>query len=175
MFPNSHDEPLVIISGLVFYRCEYYGGGGGMAEWAGAESSSVGTTFAIIPVAEGAWDQLYSNGKYIAGPIGEGGVKLPCPDGYGAILGTASLCALLQISLSFMPPRRLRKIFPFLGTGPAVTLVGVKLIAAGFKNWAGGSGPCASMPARGLFSLCHNTAAPHPLLRGSAEFIGKFL
>lgn len=102
----------------------------------------------------------------------EGGVKLPCPDGYGAILGTGCVCALLEIALSFMPPRLLQKIFPPLVTGPTVMLVGVKLIASGFKNWAGGNGPCADSPKTGPFSLCPNTAAPHPLPWGSAEFIG---
>jgi len=92
----------------------------------------------------------------------------------GAILGTGCVCALLEIALSFMPPRLLKRIFPPLVTGPTVMLVGVKLIASGFKNWAGGNGPCAAMPPTGLFSLCPNTAAPHPLPWGSAEFIGPF-
>lgn len=139
-----------------------------MPEWADAKHSSVGTSFAIIPVAQGALEQMYANGKC---PM-EGGVKLPCPDGYGAILGTGCVCALLEIALSFMPPRLLQKIFPPLVTGPTVMLVGVKLIASGFKNWAGGNGPCADSPKTGPFSLCPNTAAPHPLPWGSAEFIG---
>ncbi|KAG0641047.1 permease family-domain-containing protein [Tuber brumale] len=133
--------------------------------------SVVGTTFAIIPVAKGALDQMYSNGRCATG---EGGLRLPCPDGYGAILGTGSVCGLLETALSFMPPRLLRKIFPPLVTGPAVMLVGVELIASGFKNWAGGNGLCASMLEGGFFSLCPNTAAPHPLPWGSAEFIWGF-
>ncbi|KAG0643230.1 Xanthine/uracil/vitamin C permease [Tuber brumale] len=149
-----------------FHIC-YYIGTGGMAEWAGAESTNAGTTFAIIPVAEGALDQMYSNGK-------DQRQKILLKMYTDAILGTPSVCALLEIALSFMPHRGLRKIFPPLVTGPAVTLVGVKLIASGFKNWAGGNGPCASTPARGFFSLCPNTAAPHPLPWGSVEFIGKF-
>lgn len=52
-------------------------------------------------------------------------------------------------------------------------LIGVQLIASGFQNWAGGSGPCASMPETGLFSMCPDITAPHPLPWGSAEFIGK--
>lgn len=92
----------------------------------------------------------------------------------GAILGTGCVCALLEIALSFMPPRLLKKIFPPLVTGPTVMLVGVKLIASGFKNWAGGNGPCSAMPKTGPYSLCPSTAGPHALPWGSAEFIGSF-
>ncbi|PWW76076.1 Xanthine/uracil permease [Tuber magnatum] len=113
----------------------------------------VGTSFTIIPIGQGALKQMYANGK--------------C-----AIIGTGCVCALLEIALSFMPPKLLQKIFPPLVTGPTVMLVGVKLIASGFKNWAGGSGPCSAMPKTGPFSLCPNTAAPHALPWGSAEFIG---
>ncbi|PUU73001.1 permease family-domain-containing protein [Tuber borchii] len=131
--------------------------------------SVVGTSFAIIPVALGALDQMYANGK---GPMGKDNIRLPCPEGYGAILGTGCVCALLEIALSFMPPRFLKKIFPPLVTGPTVMLVGVKLIASGFKNWAGGNGPCSAMPKTGPYSLCPSTAGPHALPWGSAEFIG---
>ncbi|KAG0644693.1 Xanthine/uracil/vitamin C permease [Tuber brumale] len=130
--------------------------------------SVVGTSFAIIPVAQGALEQMYANGKCF-----HDRTQKSLPKVYpGAILGTGCVCALLEIALSFMPPRLLQKIFPPLVTGPTVMLVGVKLIASGFKNWAGGNGPCADFPKTGLFSLCPNTAAPHPLPWGSAEFIG---
>ncbi|CAZ86189.1 unnamed protein product [Tuber melanosporum] len=130
----------------------------------------VGTTFAIIPVAEGALDQMYANGQ-VRSRYANYDYFLPNLN-LGAILGTGCVCALLEIALSFVPPRVLRRIFPPLVTGPAVMLVGVKLIASGFKNWAGGSGPCALMPEKGFFSLCPNTGAPHPLPWGSAQFIG---
>lgn len=64
-------------------------------------------------------------------------------------------------------------MFPPIVTGPTVMLIGVNLISSGFQNWAGGSGPCAAMPASGFFSMCPDTAAPHPLPWGSAEFIGE--
>lgn len=85
------------------------------------------------------------------------------------------MCALLEIGLSFMSPRILKRIFPPIVTGPTVLLIGVKLISSGFKNWAGGSGPCSSRPATGLFSMCPTINAPHPLPWGSPEFIGKHL
>jgi uracil-xanthine permease len=131
--------------------------------------SVVGTSFATIPVATGALSQMYKSGFC---PSSADGTPLPCPDGYGAILGTGACCALLEIAMAFTPPRLLRKIFPPLVTGPTVMLIGVNLITTGFQNWAGGSGDCQSRPTSGFFMLCPNIAAPRPLPWGSAEFIG---
>lgn len=131
--------------------------------------SVVGTSFATIPVATGALSQMYATGSC---PTDASGKKLPCPDGYGAILGTAACCALLEVAMAFTSPRILKKIFPPLVTGPTVMLIGVKLVQSGFQNWAGGSGDCKSRPASGLFQLCPNINAPRPLPWGSAEFIG---
>ncbi|KAI9890291.1 MAG: hypothetical protein M1814_004326 [Vezdaea aestivalis] len=144
-----------------FYKTRYYLGTGLI--------SVVGTSFAIIPVATGALAQMYATGYC---PKKADGTKLPCPDGYGAIIGTATLCALLEIGLSFLPPKVLKRAFPPLVTGPTVTLIGVHLIESGFKNWAGGSGTCSSRPTSGLFQKCPSNAAPHALPWGSAEFIG---
>jgi len=130
--------------------------------------SVVGTSFATIPIATGALSQMYATGFC---PTDASGNKLPCPDGYGAILGTACVCALLEVLMSFTPPQILKKVFPPLVTGPTVMLIGVKLIATGFENWAGGSGNCFSNPT-GIFALCPTTRAPRPLPWGSAEFIG---
>jgi uracil-xanthine permease len=105
-------------------------------------------------------------------PTAADGTKLPCPDGYGAIIGTSTVCALLEIGLSFMPPKILQKFFPPLVTGPTVALIGVHLIESGFMSWAGGSGLCASRPTSGPFVLCPSNTAPHALPWGSAEFIG---
>ncbi|KAA8622326.1 purine permease [Pyrenophora tritici-repentis] len=131
--------------------------------------SVVGTSFATIPVATGALSQMYATGFC---PTAADGTKLPCPDGYGAILGTCAVCALLEIGMSFTSPRILKKIFPPLVTGPTVLLIGVNLVTTGFQNWAGGSGDCQSRPESGLFRLCPNINAPHALPWGSAEFIG---
>jgi uracil-xanthine permease len=131
--------------------------------------SVVGTSFATIPVATGALSQMYATGFC---PTAADGTKLPCPDGYGAILGTCAVCALLEIAMSFTSPRILKKIFPPLVTGPTVLLIGVNLVTTGFKNWAGGSGDCSARPSTGLFQLCPNINAPHALPWGSAEFIG---
>ncbi|KAK7202633.1 purine permease [Myxozyma melibiosi] len=143
------------------YKTKYYIGTGLI--------SVVGTSFATIPAATGAFAKMYENGTC---PLDADGNKLPCPDGYGAIIGTACLCALLEVLLSFTPPQILKKLFPPLVTGPTVLLIGVHLVGTGFESWAGGSGSCMDRPATGLYSMCPSTAAPHPLPWGSAEFIG---
>jgi uracil-xanthine permease len=160
----------LIVSGILsaiqmsrfrFYKTNYYLGTGLI--------SVVGTSFATIPIATGALSQMYQTGFC---PLDADGNKLPCPDGYGAILGTQCVCALLEIMMSFTPPRILKRIFPPLVTGPTVMLIGIHLIETGFQNWAGGSNECASRPESGLFQLCPNINAPHALPWGSAEFIG---
>ncbi|KIX05861.1 uncharacterized protein Z518_03834 [Rhinocladiella mackenziei CBS 650.93] len=143
------------------YKTPYYIGTGLI--------SVVGTSFAIIPVAQGAFNQMYSNGFC---PVAEDGTKLPCPDAYGALIGTCAICALTEILISFMPPKALQRIFPPIVTGPTVMLIGVHLIESGFKNWAGGSGLCAELPEDGFYRLCPDITAPHALPWGSAEYVG---
>ncbi|MCJ1426504.1 hypothetical protein MMC29_004407 [Sticta canariensis] len=145
------------------YRSPYYIGTGLI--------SVVGTSFAVIPVATGAFSQMYATGFC---PTDSGGLKRPCPEGYGAILGTACCCALLEIALSFTKPTLLKKIFPPLVTGPTVMLIGISLIESGFQGWAGGAGSpgCIDRPSSGPFSVCPTEGAPHALPWGSAEYIG---
>lgn len=143
------------------YKTPYYVGTGLI--------SVVGTSFATIPVATGALAQMYATGFC---PSDSDGNPLPCPDGYGAIIGTACCCALIEILMSFTPPVYLKKLLPPLVTGPTVTLIGVSLIQSGFQDWAGGSGTCDTRPTTGLFRLCPTIDAPHALEWGSASFIG---
>ncbi|CAK4024303.1 Purine permease [Lecanosticta acicola] len=131
--------------------------------------SVVGTSFATITVASGALSQMYATGYC---PTDASGNQLPCPDGYGAILGTQCCCALLEVLMSFLPPKTLKRLFPPLVTGPTVLLIGVSLISSGFEDWAGGSGDCMARPSTGMYRLCPTVSAPHALPWGSAEFIG---
>jgi xanthine/uracil permease len=133
--------------------------------------SVVGTSFAIIPVASGAFDQMYTNGFC---PVAADGTKLACPDAYGALIGTAAVCSLIEIVISFLPPKVIQKIFPPIVTGPTVMLIGVTLVTSGFQDWAGGAGPCIDRPATGYFSVCPNLGAAHALPWGSAQYIGMF-
>jgi uracil-xanthine permease len=143
------------------YKTPYYLGTGLI--------SVVGTSFAIIPVAQGAFKQMYANGYC---PVDADGNNLPCPKAYGALIGTCAVCALLEIAISFLPPKVLQRIFPPVVTGPTVMLIGVHLIQSGFQDWAGGSGLCDTLPTEGFYRLCPDITAPHALRWGSAEFIG---
>ncbi|KAL6876909.1 Xanthine/uracil permease [Trichoderma novae-zelandiae] len=153
----------LIVSGILssiqitrfhIYKTPYYLGTGLI--------SVVGISFSIIPVAQGALSQMYANGFC---PSDAAGNPLSCPRGYGALLGTCAVCALLEISLSFIPPRILLRMFPPIVTGPTVMLIGINLIKSGFQDWMGGSG-CTTQ------ALCPSPAAPHALPWGSAEFLG---
>ncbi|KAI1764677.1 Xanthine/uracil permease [Hypoxylon sp. FL1150] len=131
--------------------------------------SVVGISFAIIPVALGGFSQMYANGFC---PTDADGNKLPCPDAYGALLGTAACCALIEILIAFIPPRIILKIFPPLVTGPTVMLIGIHLIDTGFLDWAGGSGSCSDAVHSAYYDVCPNVGAPHALPWGSPEYLG---
>ncbi|EED20722.1 purine permease, putative [Talaromyces stipitatus ATCC 10500] len=130
--------------------------------------SVAGTSFSTLTIANNALSQMYASGYCPVDP--ETGAKLACPHGYGAILGTSCLCALLEIGLSFVSIDILKRVFPPLVTGPTVLLIGVSLIESGLKGWAGGSGNCSMDPSSR--ALCPSATAPHALPWGSAEFIG---
>ncbi|PNY22358.1 Uric acid-xanthine permease [Tolypocladium capitatum] len=135
--------------------------------------SVVGISFSIIPIAQGAFRQMYANGYC---PSDANGNPLPCPRGYGALIGTSSVCALVEILISFLPPRILLRMFPPIVTGPTVMLIGVHLVKSGFQDWMGGSGPCSNPAGAGdqsaFFAKCPTIHAPHALPWGSAEFLG---
>lgn len=136
------------------YKSPYYIGTGLI--------SVVGTSFSIIPVTTGAFSQMYATGYC---PSAADGTKLPCPRGYGALIGTACLCSLLEIGLSFTKPAVLKRVFPPLVTGPTVMLIGISLIQSGFQDWAGGSGTpgCITRPTSGPYTVCPMVGAPHAL------------
>lgn len=153
---------MIQITRFHIYKTQYYIGTGVI--------SVVGVSFATITVASGAFSQMYANGYC---PTAADGTKLPCPEGYGALIGTAAVCALLEILLSFLPPKTMLRIFPPLVTGPTVMLIGVSLIESGFEDWAGGSGSCMdAATASAYYQLCPDIDAPHALPWGSAEFLG---
>ncbi|KAJ5092977.1 hypothetical protein N7456_008838 [Penicillium angulare] len=128
--------------------------------------SVVGPTFDILAIAFSYADMRYSNGTC---PTSSDGSKLPCPDAWGAMLGTMLCTVWIQILLSFVPPKTLNRIFPKIVTGTLLLLVGVYLISSGMENW-GGSSNCDG--GTGYYSLCPNTAAPRPLPWGDAKLIG---
>lgn len=123
--------------------------------------SVVGTSFAVIGIVDKSIPIMYKTGFC---PVSSDGKSLACPDGYGAILGTACCCALLEIALSFTPPRILQRVFPKIVTGPVVLCIAVPLIQSGFNDWIGGSG-CVG-------EICPYEGGPQAAPWGSAKFIG---
>ncbi|KAI5306157.1 hypothetical protein KEM55_008699, partial [Ascosphaera atra] len=151
----------VQITRIWIYKTPYYIGTGVL--------SIVGSSFAFITTAEGSLAQMYENGYC---PKDSSGNKLACPQGYGALIGTACLCGLLEVGLSFTSAKALKKLFPPIVTGPVVLLIGVHLIETGLQDWAGGSSDCSSRPSEGMYRLCPEVGAPHAAPWGSAQFIG---
>lgn len=123
--------------------------------------SVVGTSFATITIVEKAFPVMYTSGFC---PMEADGTKGACYAGYGALLGTAACCALLEMAMSFTPPKVLQKIFPKIVTGPVVLCIAVSLIQSGFNDWVGGSG-CVG-------AICPYEGAPMAGEWGSARFVG---
>ncbi|KAI0023558.1 purine permease [Xylariomycetidae sp. FL0641] len=128
--------------------------------------SVVGPTFDILPIAFNYTTMRYKNGTC---PTAEDGTQLPCPDAWGAILGSMLCTVWIQILMSFVPPKMLNKIFPKIVTGSLLLLVGVYLISNGMDNW-GGSSNCHN--GEGFYALCPDTSAPRPLPWGHPKLIG---
>ncbi|KAK7472744.1 hypothetical protein VKT23_000854 [Stygiomarasmius scandens] len=155
--------------------------------------SVVGTSFATLSTANAIFDAMYNDGTCPSTTASDGTVtREACPDAYGMLLGTSLICSFLEIFMSFVPPRILKRIFPpmvtgktkprmsnfkanamFLIAGTVILMIGASLIgSSGIPNWGGGSNDCSSSPASGFFQFCPNINAPRPLPWGSPEFIG---
>ncbi|KAI7832177.1 purine permease [Gamsiella multidivaricata] len=135
--------------------------------------SVVGTSFIYLPVLQSSVSNMYASG-FCKSSFDASGTQVfePCPDAWGAYLGTCMLCSLLPIILSFVPPRALKRVFPPIVTGVTVMLIGVNLVTSGMQQWGGGSGPCSSRPTSGPFVDCPNVGAPHAAPWGDAQWIG---
>ncbi|CAO3686342.1 unnamed protein product [Umbelopsis vinacea] len=135
--------------------------------------SVVGTTFTIIPLAQSVFSNMYNTGFCPSSTASDGTVTyLPCPQGYGALLGTSMICSLLPMGLSFLPPRTLKRMFPPIVTGVTVFLIGLSLVTSGFQSWGGGSGPCVSRPESGVFAVCPIEGGPNAAPWGDPRWIG---
>ncbi|KAK7731450.1 hypothetical protein SLS57_001389 [Botryosphaeria dothidea] len=128
--------------------------------------SVVGPTFDIIAIAISYTTTLYANGSC---PTSSDGTQLPCPNAYGALLGSLLCTVWIQIGMSLVPPKTLNRIFPKLVTGTLLLLVGVYLIGNGMQNW-GGSSNCNG--GTGYYELCPSIDAPKPLPWGDPKLIG---
>lgn len=144
---------MIQITRFHIYRTPYYLGSGML--------SVVGSSFGVIVVVQKILPVMYKTGFC---PSSDDGTPLPCPDGYGAIIGTSCVCGLLEVCFSFIPPKFLKKLFPQTVTGTVVLLMGISLIKSGFQDWVGGSG-CVD-------SICPFEGAPKAAKFGSPQFIG---
>ncbi|KAK9762969.1 hypothetical protein K7432_010768 [Basidiobolus ranarum] len=132
-----------------------------------------GVAFSNIPAAQAMIGTMYKSGTCSRDLQADGSYLYnPCPDAFGAILGTQMLCASIAILISFLPARIMRRIFPKMVTGIVLTVIGASLIISGMKNWAGGTGPCSARPDTGLFSKCPTINAPNAFEWGSPVYIG---
>ncbi|KIP02253.1 hypothetical protein PHLGIDRAFT_130842 [Phlebiopsis gigantea 11061_1 CR5-6] len=136
--------------------------------------SVVGTSFATLSTANAIFNAMYNDGTCPSTTAADGTVtRGPCPDAYGMVLGTSLICSFLEIFMSFVSPRTLKKIFPPMVTGTVILMIGASLVgSSGMPNWGGGSNDCMSRPSSGFFELCPDVTAPRPLPWGSPEFIG---
>lgn len=123
--------------------------------------SVVGTSFGVLPLVEKVLPMMYETGYC---PVDASGKQLECPDGYGAVVATSTLCALWEIALSLVPPRYLKKLFPSVVTGTVLITMGASLLKAGFQDALGGSG-CVD-------GICPYEGGPMAGQYGSARFIG---
>ncbi|KAF9198039.1 hypothetical protein BGZ49_001264 [Haplosporangium sp. Z 27] len=157
---------LIQITRFRIFSTKYYIGTGLL--------SVVGTSFNFVPTFGAMTTRMYETGECPMGIAADGvtPVQLPCPKAWGAFLGTCMLCSLIEIVLSFLPPRIMKRLFPPVVTGVTVFLIGAKLIGTGLTQWAGGSGPCSAMPAEGYFSVCPNVGAPNAAPWASPQWIG---
>ena len=66
---------------------------------------------------------MYADGTCPSTTAADGTVtRGACPDAYGMLLGTSLICSFLEMGLSFVPVRVLRRVFPPLVTGSSVPL-----------------------------------------------------
>lgn len=123
--------------------------------------SVLGMSPTIATILDQSLTAMYNTGFC---PLDSDGNKLPCPDAYGAALGTCAVCGLFVVLLSFLPPRIISKIFPHIVTGPVVVLIGLSLALSGVKDFGGGT---SCYP----HDQCNTgTSQVHPW--GSGQFIG---
>lgn len=64
----------------------------------------VGTSFVSLSSAFSIFGAFYRNGRCEP--------NSPCPEAWGALLGTSALCSLTEIGMSLVPARALRRLFP---------------------------------------------------------------
>lgn len=131
--------------------------------------SVVGTSFATLSTGFSIFNQMYANGTCPSSVVDGKTVNGPCPDAYGMLLGTSLVCSFLEMGMSFIPVRILKRIFPPIVTGTVILLIGASLVgSSGIPNWGGGSN-CLSGLTETPPELCTGL---RPGTWGSPQYIG---
>jgi len=70
-----------------------------------------GTSFASLSTASAMFNALYADGTCPSTLAADGVTRVrgPCPEAFGYFLGTAALCSILMMAMSFIPPKTLKK------------------------------------------------------------------
>jgi len=111
--------------------------------------SVMGTSFTFLPIARTMVLEAIAECKDDPDcPSYGGDAKGAGLNGYGKFLGTCLVACLIEVIISFVPPKVLKKLFPPVVTGAAVMLIGGGLIAAGFKYLGGGVFCAENMESR---------------------------
>lgn len=74
--------------------------------------NSIGTSFAFVSSALTFINNQYNRDGGLCSLAADGS-KLPCPEAYGAVIGTASVVGPIAVLLSFTPSKVLRKVSAF--------------------------------------------------------------
>lgn len=135
-----------------------------------------GPSFTFLPIAEAAIAAMRADGDTCPPPL-PSGFPAPCPAAFGRYIGTVAVCALLEVAISFLPSRVMRKVVPPIVSGVTVFLIGASLVSTGLKYWGGGSGPCFDFRTSGtgppIFATCPSTLVPQTSLPwGDARWLG---
>mmetsp|Transcript_33222 Transcript_33222/g.48777 ORF Transcript_33222/g.48777 Transcript_33222/m.48777 type:complete len:583 (-) Transcript_33222:111-1859(-) len=93
--------------------------------------SVTGTSFTFLPIFEIGIQQMK-------------GAGIDAELAYGKMLGTSIVCCFLELFLSILPPKTLKRLFPPIVSSVTVMLIGVALTGTGMKYWGGGV-VCADM------------------------------
>lgn len=105
------------VAGWRIFRTNYQFGAGIL--------SCMGVSFTTVPIATSVINQLMKENGHTF------------EEAYGMFLGTIAVCGVIPVILSFFPIRVIKNIFPPIVCGITIIMIGVHLIAAGFKVCAG--------------------------------------
>ncbi len=115
LFPRPSLSPCSFfqVAGWRIFRTNFQFGAGIL--------SCMGVSFTTVPIATSVINQLMK----------EEGHTFEAA--YGMFLGTIAVCGVIPVVLSFFPIRVIKNIFPPIVCGITIIMIGVHLIAAGFK------------------------------------------